>query len=155
MALALFVGSMAQAKLLEVTTEKFPSHMNDATTSAFLKYNGENPELNRAWVQVEFSSPNPTFDVPGETVAVRKSVDGLKFDAKAQQIVYEENSGKVVCANVVKGGFFTSDHVQMTGNCYLKVEKIPASEKSKVNAQDDGYFVKYIPAVKVTLEVKD
>ena len=152
------IQSPAFCKSFDIVTERLPNHMEDASASASFQYNGENPELGRAWIELSFYEPSPAGDMPGETRVVRKTVTGLKYDPETAQIIYQESGGApVVCAKVEKTDFliFHYQHLNGTGNCHLAVEKIPASSRALETKQDDGYFVKLSPVAKVTLSVRE
>ena len=42
-------GSMSNAKSVDIMTERFPTHMEDASTNAVFTYDSENLKQDRAW----------------------------------------------------------------------------------------------------------
>ena len=95
---------------------------------------GINPELGRAWVEINvYHDPtelNETYRVP---------VPGLSYDKASSQVVYDAEGKKVICANVRESGswIFKTERVEPTGDCELtrKYVKVPI---------DDGFAVDVI-----------
>lgn len=95
---------------------------------------GINPELGRAWVEID------VYFVQSESSeSYRVAVPGLSYDKSSSQVVYDAEGKKVICANVRETGswIFKSQRIEPTGDCELtrKYVKVPI---------DDGFAVEVI-----------
>jgi hypothetical protein len=108
--------------------------------SAKFAFNSENPEAGWAWVDITASS------AAAVTSNYERRVPGLRYDAHAQQIVYQPSKGPlVVCANVKESGFlfFRKNTVETTGKCNLRtmVEQRPSNNGSHTEIRNFGKVV--------------
>ena len=131
LALGLSLSALTAAAAETTPIFKAPIGAQEASKS---KAFGINPELGRAWVEIQvYHDPtelNETYRVP---------VPGLRYDKASQQVVYEAEGRKVVCANVRETGgwIFKNQRVEPTGDCELtrRYAKVPI---------DDGFAVDVI-----------
>ena len=98
---------------------------------------GTSDRLGRAWLVLhyKFQGSCPEADGMCEMDApVNVSVPGLRYDAAAKQVVYQEPGAEpVVCASVRHHGFpFFSDSLAATGACTYRFEKVD-------RVLDDGF----------------
>jgi len=111
--LALGFSLAAAAAAANTPIFKAPIGAQEATKS---KAFGINPELGRAWVEVN------VYHDPTETTEVyRVPVPGLSYDKTSGQVVYDAEGRTVVCAKVRETGrfLFKSQRVDPTGDCEL------------------------------------
>lgn len=106
---------------------------------------GINPELGRAWVEIDVY-----FAQSESAESYRVAVPGLSYDKNSSQVVYDAEGKQVVCANVRETGswIFKSQRIEATGNCELtrKHVKVPI---------DDGFAVDVIEHFEVHFKVAD
>ncbi len=95
-------------------------------------------KLGRAWVDVE--QVDSEFQPNRNTVA--KTVDGLSYDSKAKEVVYQRGGSRIVCAQ--GKSFLGESTARATGNCPLVV----SYEQRTV---DDGVRPRTQTFAKVTL----
>lgn len=131
LALGLSLSAFSVASAEATPIFKAPIGAQDATKS---KTFGINPELGRAWVEVD------VYHTPTElTETYRVPVPGLSYEKDGSRVVYDAEGRKVVCANVRDTGtwIFKSQRIEPTGNCELtrKYVKVPV---------DDGFAVEVI-----------
>lgn len=93
---------------------------------------GINPELGRAWVEIDvFFALSETYE------SYRAAVPGLSFDKSSGQVVYDAEGEKVICAEVRETGswIFKSQRIEATGNCELtrRYVKVPIDNGFTVN----------------------
>ena len=113
----------------------------DAPVDEFQKLNAKfnfDSKLARAWVDVE--QVDTEFQPNRNTVA--KSVDGLTYDSKAKEVVYQRGGSRIVCAQ--GKSFLGESTARATGNCPLVV----SYEQRTV---DDGVRPRTQTFAKVTL----
>ena len=97
-----------------------------------------NPELGRAWVQVdrisggEDYSPGPEPVFPLVMESMERSIAGLSYDNASGQVIYKSGATQVVCAE--QSRFLWSTSLKETGNCPLRVSV-------QALAVDDGFNV--------------
>lgn len=113
----------------------------EAPVNEFQKLNAKfnfDSKLGRAWVDVE--EVDWEFQPNRNTVA--KSVDGLSYDSKAKELLYQRGGSRIVCAEAKS--FLGESTARPTGNCPLVV----SYEKRTV---DDGVRPSTQTIAKVTL----
>lgn len=93
-----------------------------------------NPELGRAWVEVDLFYPTSEM-----TEHHRVPVQGLRYDSARAEVVFEAPQQRVVCATVEERGWWVFKHhkVQPTGDCKLTHEYVE-------RAKDNGFTVDQI-----------
>ncbi|MES0873645.1 hypothetical protein [Sinimarinibacterium thermocellulolyticum] len=93
-----------------------------------------NPELGRAWVEVDFH-----YAVSETSDHHRVAVPGLRYDRERSEVVFDADGRRVVCATVQDRGrwVFRHHHIKPTGNCELmhRYIKVP---------MDDGFYISHI-----------
>lgn len=98
-----------------------------------------NPELGRAWVEVDFY-----YSLSESSDHYRIAVPGLSYDKAKGEVVFQEGDKRVVCATVTpKGwGIFKHDQVKATGACELshRYVKIPV---------DNGFTIEHVEQFEV------
>ena len=98
-----------------------------------------NPELGRAWVEVDFY-----YSLSESSDHYRIAVPGLSYDKASNQVVFQEGDKRVVCANVTRKGWgiFKHDRVEPTGACELshRYVKIPV---------DNGFTIEHVEQFEV------
>ncbi len=121
---------------------KAPIGAQDATKSQTF---GINPELGRAWVEIDVHQN--TSEISN---TYRVTVPGLSYDKDSRQVVYDAEGKKVVCGNVRETGswIFKSQRIEPTGDCELtrRYVKVPI---------DDGFVVDVIEHFEVHFKVVD
>ncbi len=112
------------------------------------KANTENPELGRAWLFAYYDQPI-LMDADGPIPASSDiMVPGLSYVASTKQIIYKKADGSsVVCADNVATGIFQANYRE-TGKCNITLSKTIVS-------QDNGFVVKKLPGIKITLSVHE
>lgn len=142
LALGLSLSALTAAAVETTPIFKAPIGAQDATKS---KTFGINPELGRAWVEV-----NVYQDTTELSETYRVPVPGLSYDKSSSQVVYDAEGKKVVCANVRETGswIFKSQRIDPTGHCELtrKYVKVPI---------DDGFAVDVIEHFEVHFKPAD
>ncbi len=93
-----------------------------------------NPELGRAWVEIDILHPfSETLE------SHRVAIPGLVYDKDGSRVIYEADGKTISCASVRQAGkwIFKSHRIEPTGNCELtrKYVKVPI---------DDGFAVDVI-----------
>lgn len=121
---------------------KAPISASEASKS---KRFGINPELGRAWVEIDvYFALSETYE------SYRAAVPGLSFDKRSSQVVYDAEGEKVVCAEVRETGrwIFKSQRIEPTGNCELtrKYVKVPI---------DNGFTVNVVEHFEVHFQTAD
>lgn len=93
-----------------------------------------NPELGRAWVEV-----NLYYTASESTDYYRVAVPGLSYDPSRAEVVFDADGKRVVCATVEQSGWwlFRHENVKPTGACELthRYVKVPV---------DNGFAVEHI-----------
>lgn len=125
--------SVFTSQVVAETTPIFKAPISAQEASKSKRF-GINPELGRAWVEIDIYR-----DQPESTDTHRVAVPGLSYDKEAAQVVYSEEGKSVVCANVREVGSFIFKHqrIEPTGDCELtrKYVKVPV---------DDGFGIDVI-----------
>lgn len=133
---ALVMGLSAASPSL--ATVDHDSRIYQAPASAFPASKstrfGINPDLGRAWVELDMFYPvSETADF------YRVAVPGLSYDAERSEVVFKANGKRVVCANVSSRGWgiFRHNRIEATGQCELshRYVSIPV---------DNGFVVDHI-----------
>lgn len=98
-----------------------------------------NPELGRAWVEVDFYYPHSE-----SSDHYRIAVPGLSYDTAKAEVIFQEDGRRVVCATVAEKGWwiFKHDQVKATGACELshRYVKIPV---------DNGFTIEHVEQFEV------
>lgn len=143
-AIALGLSLSAKTAVAEESKPIFKAPISAAEASKSKRF-GINPELGRAWVEIDvypdFSETSDTYRVP---------VPGLRYDKDSRQVVYGADGKQVVCANVRDTGawIFKSHRVEPTGDCELT--------RRYVNVPiDDGFAVDVIEHFEVHIKSAD
>lgn len=140
LALSLGLGATAvQAKETQQRIFKTPA-------SAFVpnpsKNFAVNPELGRAWVEVNLFYPSSEM-----TESHRVAVPGLRYDRERAEVVFENAQQRVVCATVQESGWwiFSHNRVRPTGDCEL-------THRYEEHPSDNGFTVEHIEHFEVHLK---
>ena len=125
--------SLSASSAVAETTPIFKAPIGSQEASKTKRF-GINPELGRAWVEIEiWQNTSETSELH------RVLVPGLSYSKEASQIVFNSDRQSVVCANVRESGFwiFKHERIEPTGDCELtrKYVKVPI---------DDGFSVDVI-----------
>lgn len=93
-----------------------------------------NPELGRAWVEVDLFYPSSEM-----TEHHRVPVQGLRYDSERAEVVFEARQQRVVCATVQERGWWLFKHhkVHPTGDCELTHQYVE-------HPTDNGFTVDHI-----------
>lgn len=133
-ALALSLGLAAPAaQAAEDGTRIFKSPTGAFSASKSKKF-AINPELGRAWVEVDlYYAMSETSDY------YRVAVPGLSYDRERFEVVFDAEGRRVVCATVEQRGWwiFSHDRIEATGDCELshRYVKVPV---------DNGFAIEHI-----------
>lgn len=146
-ALALGLGlslSIAHAETTPIF--KAPLSVTEASKS---KRFAINPELGRAWVEIE------VYQDPTEmSQTYRVAVPGLSYDKTSAQVIYSAEGQSVVCAKVTESGswIFKNQRVEPTGDCELtrKYVKVPVDNGFGVDVIEH-FEVHFKPLMRVGL----
>lgn len=112
-----------------------------------------NHETLRARVVVDYTYPDEiVFENNDDAGGPRRTLaqmPGLRYDPSAQEIVYEKDGHRTVCAQVQdqKGIFGRRFHIKNTGSCLV------TSEDAKHTA-DNGWSIRHYRAIDVYFEVR-
>lgn len=146
-ALALGLGTSASA-LQADTTPIFKAPLSSLDASKSKRF-AINPELGRAWVEIEVwhnFSENTEFH--------RVQIPGLSYKQDTAQVVFAQDEKTVVCAEVETGGFwiFKHERIKPTGDCELtrKYVKVPVDDGFSVDVIEH-FEVHFKPASRVGL----
>lgn len=139
---ALAIGlCMTAAQAQATPIFKAPLSASDASKS---KRFAINPELGRAWVEIDI---HHSFSEQSESHRV--AVPGLSYDKAAGQVVFAAEGRNVVCATVEEAGFWIFSHprVEPTGDCELtrKYVKMPVDNGFAVDVVEH-FEVHFKPA---------
>lgn len=106
-----------------------------------------NAELGRAWVNLEIDDSPSDPDSMSEDLRVQ--VKGLTFDMNTQEVIFDDNGAKVVCAKVITRGrgIFRNSRIYNTANCQF-------NQFVETKMVDDGYYVTKKKYNVTTLEIK-
>jgi hypothetical protein len=127
------------------------SEMDTSDASVSGRKFGLEPELGRAWVEVEVREPG-TGEESGSTRTLRAKVDGLRYDPVTRTIVFEreEGSGKrsIPCVRVEarKRLWVRYEKQVPTGKCLIQARIL----EKKV---DTGFELRTREVLEVSLEV--
>jgi hypothetical protein len=107
-----------------------------------------NPQLKRAWVEVEVEGNYSTDNIGRENGYLRKKIDGLSLDPNTKNVIFTKNEGPpVTCATFVKGGMFSGDKLKPTGACKF-------TTKTKSSHIDDGFRLRNRTFIVVDMNVE-
>ena len=102
-----------------------------------------NPELGRAWLELDYVRPNRNGDAHGPYVAsipysVRALISGMSYDVPDSRILFTGAKGSVVCATVAekRGMFGTKLMITPTGHCNT-------SGLRGMRSVDDGAYIRH------------
>lgn len=122
-ALALGLSLSGVTAVAGETTPIFKAPIGEQEASKSKTF-GINPELGRAWVEL-----NVYHDPSERNDTYRIAVPGLSYNKESAQVIYTEGSQSVVCANVRETGrfIFRYQRIEPTGDCELtrKYVKVP------------------------------
>lgn len=131
-ALAIGLGFSVSTAHAE-TTPIFTAPIS-ATEASKSKRFAIDPELGRAWVEIEIY-----YATSEQSESYRVAVPGLSYNKDTAQVSYNAEGQTVVCANVRESGswIFKHQRIESTGDCELtrKYVKVPV---------DDGFAVDVI-----------
>lgn len=128
---ALLLGLAASISAAQAETSLIFSAPMAAWEATKTKRFAINPELGRAWVEIDVWYPHSES---GESYRV--PVPGLSFRAETAEVVYEAEGEAVVCAQVRERGswIFRHQRIEPTGACELKRQYVQMPV-------DDGFSV--------------
>jgi hypothetical protein len=138
-AAALLLGlSLSPAVLQADTTPIFTAPLGALEASKSKRF-AINPELGRAWVEVDVWYHNSET-----TESHRVSVPGLSYRAETAEVVYQDGGTSVVCARVRDRGawIFRHQRIEPTGDCALTRQYVTAPV-------DDGFTVQPVQQFEV------
>lgn len=142
LALALSLGfgfPAAQAASNGIPILKMPASSLEPSKS---KSFAINPELGRAWVEVDFY-----YALSETSDHYRIAVPGLRYDKARSEVVFENDGKRVICANVVQKGWgiFKHDQVEATGACELthRYIRVPV---------DNGFTIEHVEQFEVNFK---
>lgn len=104
-----------------------------------------NPELGRAWVEIDI-----VRGLSETSESHRVTVPGLSYQAESSQVVFEADGRSVVCADVRDAGrwIFKHQRIVPTGACELTPRYVTVP-------QDDGFGVDLVEYFEVRFEAGD
>jgi len=128
--------STAHAAANSISILKMPaSSLEPSKSKSFVI----NPELGRAWVEVDFH-----YALSESSDHYRIAVPGLRYDKANSEVIFESDGNRVVCATVVQKGWgiFKHDRVKATGACELthRYVKLPV---------DNGFTIEHVEQFEV------
>lgn len=146
-ALAMGLGVSTSA-LHADTTPIFKAPLSSLDASKSKRF-AINPELGRAWVEIEV-----WHNFSETTEFHRVQIPGLSYSKDTAQVVFTEDDKTVVCAEVESGGFwiFKHERINPTGDCELtrKYVKVPVDDGFSVDVIEH-FEVHFKPASRVGL----
>ena len=110
------------------------------------------PETGRARVEVDYTYPDQSnflFEGGSGPQPTFAQLPGLKYDAAAKTIVYDQGGQKSVCARVRdrKFLFWKRMSFQPTGACVV-------TSRVATHAEDDGWRIRHISTLDTYLELR-
>jgi len=110
------------------------------------------PETGRARIEVHYMYPDQSnfqFEGGAGPQPTFAQLPGLKYDAAARTIVYDEGGRKSICARVQdrKFLFWKRMSVQTTGTCVV-------TSRVTTHAEDDGWRIRHISTLDTYLELR-
>ena len=137
--LASFITTHAFAAEILIFSEK--ARKSDGIEDAIFKVNAKK---GRAWV--EFSTYEGDWEDDWYT-EYRRKVKGLTFDIETEEIVFEKDGIKTVCATTSMSRSGRTRYIRKTGNCYF-------TDYVVKELLDDGFETEWTKVRKLFLVIK-
>lgn len=142
-ALCIMVTTVTQAG--EIKVKAISQYLLWGSASATADF-GINPELGRAWVEIETSSNDPDG---GLSDIERIKIEGLKFDTQTNAITIDYEGKITTCAElkVVGRSIFRHKVMKMTSSCKFE-------GRWRKFTYDNGFEIKQTAAYEIFLVVE-